>query len=126
MSLYKGVFVCKKDEFDLTTGCVWNIYTNYEATIWICDYVNDFHPIRIKDNMQTFHIEELKRLATDMINRNFDIKGQNYKYYDDYFTDENFLTFMANYGHALLDLYNKADKEKDWVIFWDEDYMDYK
>ena len=58
----------KKNEFDLTTGCTWNIYTNFEATFWIGDYVNDFHIIRIKDNMQAFHLEDLKRLALDMIN----------------------------------------------------------
>lgn len=125
MSLYKGVFVCKKDEFDLTTGCIWNIYTNFEATFWIGDYANDFHIIRIKDNMQAFHLEDLKRLALDMINRNFDIKGQDHAYYDDYFDDENFLDFMNNYGHAFLNLYNNANKDTDWVIFWDEDYTDY-
>lgn len=62
--------------------------------------------------MQAFHIEELKRLALDMISGNLDIKGQDHKYYDDYFTDENFLNFMENYGHASLDLYNEDDKEK--------------
>lgn len=126
MSLYKGIFICEKNNFDLSTGCIWNIYTNYEATFWISDYIDDFLLIRIKDNMQVFHIEELKRIALDVISGNFDIKGQDHKYHDDYFTDENFLNFMENYGHALLDLYNEADKEKDWVIFWDEDCMEHE
>ena len=40
--------------------------------------------------MQAFHLEDLKRLALDMINKKLDIKGQNHAYYDDYFDDENF------------------------------------
>ena len=72
--------------------------------------------------MLAFHLEDLKHLALNMINENFDIKGKDHIYYDNYFDDENFLGFMNNYGHVFLNLYNKANKNTDWVIFWSEDY----
>ena len=127
MSLYQGVGTCPKEKYRLDESIIWNQYSHRDESFLISDYV--FYKAEIIDkagedvccDMFSFDLKYLKQMAEDLLNKNYVIENGRMKdYYDDMFDDEEFIEFLNYCWESFMKLYEKADKENDWAVYYRE------
>ena len=123
MSLYRGFYICPKGQYILENGIDWNSYSATEIHFYIIGVLRRYKEMDISDihseTITTYPLEVLKKLGKDLLEV-ADSLNEECKSELERKEVEKDIDDLNYYGNHFLKLYDEADKENDWLLYWEE------